>query len=140
MAALAHAELGDKAEAPRLEEHAAEIASMGGPFEKEPALLRLALLRGDLDRAESLLAADPVHDFHDIDYPAARLDAFVALRNRDGAEAEAPRALSLGGYTEPFALRALGVLREERSLVERAVARFEALDLKRRAEETRALM
>ncbi len=140
MAALAHAELGDDAEARRLEEHAAVVASMGGPFEKEPALLRLALLRGDLDRAEELLAANPTHDFHDIDYPAARLDVFVALRDRNGVEAEAPGALGSGGYTEPFALRALGVLREERALVEQAMARFEELGLTRRAEETRALM
>jgi DNA-binding SARP family transcriptional activator len=139
MAALAHAELGDEAVARRLEEHAAEIASMGGPFEKEPALLRLALLRGDLAWAEDLVAANPVHDFHDVDYPAARLDAFVALRDQERAEAEAPQALRSGGYTEPFALRALGVLREERPLVERALARFEELGLTRRAEETRVL-
>lgn len=139
MAAFAHAQLGDEAEARRLEEYAAQVASTGGPFEKEPALLRLALLRDDLDRAEDLVAADPVHDVHDVDYPAARLDAFVALRDRKRAEAEAPRALKSGGYTEPFALRTLGILREEPSLVERAALRFEELDLTRRAEETRAL-
>ena len=140
MAALARAELGDAGEAERLEERASAAASMGGPFEKEPSLIRLALVRRDLGAAERLVAANPELDIYDIDYPAARLDAFLALRDRERAEAEAPAALSVGGYTEPFALRALGGLREERPLVERAAARFEELGLSRRAAETRALL
>jgi class 3 adenylate cyclase len=140
MAALAHAELGDEAEARRLEEHATAIPATGGPFEKEPSLIRLALLRGDLGMAERLVAANPEVDFYDIDYPAARLDAFVALRDSERGEAEGPRALRSGGYTEPFALRALGILREERSLVDQAAARFEELGLAWRADETRALV
>jgi hypothetical protein len=100
----------------------------------------LALLRGDLGAVERLVAANPAVDFYDIDYPAARLDAFAALRDRERAEAEAPPVLRSGGYAEPFALRAIGVLREERSLVERAVARFEELGLGWRARETRSLL
>ena len=87
---------------------------MQGPLAKEPALLRLALLRGDLEAVERLLAANPAIDFFDIDYPAARLDALAAVGDRRRVEDEASRALDLGGYVEPFALRALGAVREER--------------------------
>jgi class 3 adenylate cyclase len=138
MAALAHAQLGDDREARRLEERAADALAVGGPLAKEPALLRLALLRGDLEAAERLLAANPEIDFYDVDYPAARLDALAAVGDRRGVEAEAARALEVGGYVEPFALRALGVVREERPLVERAATRFEELGLAWRAAETRA--
>ncbi|HYN49607.1 MAG TPA: hypothetical protein VES62_01675, partial [Thermoleophilaceae bacterium] len=67
-------------------------------------------------------------------------DALAAVRDRPGVEAEASRALDVGGYVEPFALRALGAVREERPLVERAAIRFEELELAWRATETRALL
>ena len=139
MAALAHAQLGNHAEARRLEELAAESLTVQGPLSKEPALLRLALLRGDLGLAERILTEEPAVDFFDVDYPAARLDALAALRDRPGVETEAPRALELGGYVEPFALRALGVVRGECELLDRAAIRFEELELGWRAAETRAL-
>jgi hypothetical protein len=139
MAALAHAQRGDEREARRLEELAAESLTVQGPLGKEPSLLRLALLRGDLEAVERLLAQNPSIDFWDVDYPAARLDALAALRDRRGVEADASRALDLGGYVEPFALRALGLVRQDRPLVERAATRFEQLGLAWRATETRAL-
>jgi DNA-binding SARP family transcriptional activator/tetratricopeptide (TPR) repeat protein len=140
MAALAHAQLGNDHEARRLEELAGKSLTVHGPLAKEPALLRLALLRGDLEVVERLLAVNPTIDFFDVDYPAARLDALAAVCDRPGVEAEAARALDVGGYVEPFALRALGAVREERPLVERAATRFEQLGLAWRATETRALL
>ena len=74
MAALTHAYLGNDREARRLEELAAESLTVQEPLAKEPALLRLALLRGELEAVERLLAANPTIDFFDIDYPTARLD------------------------------------------------------------------
>jgi hypothetical protein len=138
MAALAHGQLGQDGEARRLEELAAESLTVQGPLAKEPALLRLALLRGDLETAERSLAENPAIDFFDVDYPAARLDTLAALGDRRGVEAEAPRALEVGGYVEPFAVRALGCVREEPALLDRAAARFEELGLGWRAAETRA--
>jgi hypothetical protein len=140
MAALAHAHLGSDREARRLEELAAESLTVQGPLAKEPAMLRLALLRGDLEAVERLLAASPTIDFFDIDYPAAQLDALAALGDRRRVEDEASRALDLGGYVEPFALRALGAVRQERPLMERAATRFDELGLAWRATETRALL
>ena len=137
MAALAHGQLGEDDEARRLEELAADSLSVQGPLSKEPALLRLALLRGDLESAERILAEKPEVDFFDVDYPAARLDALAAVGDRAGVEAEASRALKFGGYVQPFAVRALGLVREEPELLERAAARFDELGLGWRAAETR---
>jgi class 3 adenylate cyclase len=138
MAALAHAQLGDDREARRLEELAADSLTLQGPLAKEPALLRLAMLRGDLETLEELLALNPEIDFFDVDYPAARLDGLAAVDDRRGVEAEAPRALDVGGYVEPFAMRALGKVRRDRSLLDLAGTRFEELGLGWRAAETRA--
>jgi hypothetical protein len=140
MAALACAQLGDDEQATVLEREAERFEVVGGPIAREPALLRLALLREDLATAERLLDADPGAGLWDVDYRAARLDGLVRLGKRNGVEAEAPAALRLGGYVEPFALRALGLVREEPDLMERAIERFELLGLGWRAEETRALI
>ena len=56
MAALAHAQLGDEREARRLEEQALGAVEVSGPASREPAMLRLALLRGDLESVKQLLA------------------------------------------------------------------------------------
>jgi hypothetical protein len=45
--------------------------------------------------------------------------------------------LETGTYLEPFALRALGVVRDDEPLVERAAARFEAMGLTWHAAQTR---
>ena len=137
MVALAHAQLGQEGEALRLEERAAELLTVGGPLAKEPALLRLALLRGDLETVERLLAVQPEIDFWDIDYPAARLDALAAVGDRPRVENEAAAAIDVGGYVAPFALRALGTVRGDDALREQAAERFERLGLGWRAEETR---
>jgi hypothetical protein len=54
-------------------------------------------------------------------FEAARLDGLAALRDRDGVEAEVPPYLRAGTYLEPFALRALGIVREDEALVDRAL-------------------
>jgi class 3 adenylate cyclase/tetratricopeptide (TPR) repeat protein len=137
MAGLAHAQLGDDHGARRLEELAAESLTVQGPLAKEPALVRLAMLRGDLETLERLLGENPEIDFWDVDYPAARLDGLAALGDRVGVEAEAPRALDVGGYVEPFAMRALGTVREDSALLNQAVTLFDDLGLSWRAAETR---
>ena len=64
----------------------------------------------------------------------------MALRDREGVEAEAPPLLRPGSYLEPFAMRALGIVREDDDLVEQATARFEAMGLDWHAAETRRLV
>jgi hypothetical protein len=69
-----------------------------------------------------------------------RLDGLAALRDRPAVEAEAAPHLRPSRYLEPFALRALGVVREDETLIARSLAAFEELELAWHAEQTRALL
>ena len=67
--------------------------------------------------AREALDADPgPYPWTDVDYAPARLDGLAAVGDRAGVEAEAPPLLRAGGYGEPFALRALGLVRGDRAL------------------------
>jgi len=129
MLALGRACLGDDREARRLEEAAAGALAVGGPLGREPALLRLAMVRGDRAAIEALLEANAGPDFWDVGYRAARLDALVLIGDAARVEAEAEAAMAVGGYLEPFALRALGVVRGHSELRADAAARFAAMGL-----------
>jgi class 3 adenylate cyclase/tetratricopeptide (TPR) repeat protein len=137
--ALGAAHLGDDQEAVRLVEAAHGGALVFGPWEREPAVLRLALLRGDLEAAERIVETLPATDPFGVDGPAARLDALAALGDRKRVEEEAALFLDEPSYTRPFALRALGRLRDDSGLIERAAAEFEQMSLGWRVDETRAL-
>jgi class 3 adenylate cyclase/DNA-binding SARP family transcriptional activator len=138
--ALGFAHLGNEREARRLEEQARASAIVAGPPEREPALLRLALLHGDLEEAEQILKQlAPSGDVWGLDAAAARLDALVALGDRLRVEEEAAPFLENQSYTRPFAVRALGIVRDDEQLVDQAVARFEAMGLDWQAAETRRL-
>jgi hypothetical protein len=67
------------------------------------------------------------------------LDGLTALRDRERVEAEALPLQRPSTYLEPFALRALGIVREDAALIEQATARFEAMGLDWHAAETRRL-
>jgi class 3 adenylate cyclase/tetratricopeptide (TPR) repeat protein len=137
--ALGLARLGDERQARRLEEIGRTTAVVGGPPEVEPALLRLALLRGDEAEARRILEAAPAMvGPWGVDGSAARLDALLALGEAERAAEEAAPFLEEPSYTQPFALRALGRVRKEPELLERAAAAFEAMGLGWRAEETRS--
>ena len=115
-------------------------AVVAGPPEREPALLRLALLRGDLEEVgahprSAPRGRRPVR----LRQRAARLDALVALGDRDRVEEEAAPFLDGESYTRPFALRALGIVRGDKALTAQALAGFEAMGLAWHAEEMRAL-
>ena len=138
--ALGLTHVGEEAEARRLEEQARAVAVVYGPLEREPALLRLALLRGDLDEVERILERLPAVDPWGLDAPAARLDALVALGDRTRVEEEAAPFLEEESYYRPFALRALGLVRDDGALVEGALAGFEAMGLQWQAERTRVLL
>jgi hypothetical protein len=139
--ALGCAQLGNQREARRLEEEALACVVVAGPPEREPALLRLALLRGDFDEVLRILEHLPASgDAWGLDAAAARLDALAALGDRARVEEEAQPFLAGESYTRPFALRALGRVRRDRELIAEALARFEAMGLDRQAAETRALI
>ena len=106
-----------------------------------PRLL-LALHRGDLETVESLLGEPAVRasNWFYLSSMAAHLDGLAALGAREHVEREAARTLQPGTYLEPFAIRALGLVREDEALVEEAVGRFEAFGLDWHAARTRALL
>ena len=137
--ALATALGGDQAEARRLEEDADSLGMKGYGLTMEAPRLRIALLRGDRARAEELLESGEAMYFAYTAAQAARLDAFVALDDRGRIEEEAPALLRPNSYLEPFALRALGVARQDAELLGRALARFESMRLDWHAGQTRAL-
>ena len=68
------------------------------------------------------------------------LDALAALGDREHIEVEAPKWLQQGALAEPFALRALGIARGDRALLEQALERFEAMGISWHAEQTRDLL
>jgi hypothetical protein len=138
--ATASALAGDEDEARRLEGKARGIGMEGGRWYHgwfDPPEIRLTLARHELGALAELAV-------HDLDWewePASTfLDALAALGDRERIEAEAPKWLQPGSFSEPFALRALGVARDDRALLRQALARFRAMDLSWHAEQTRHLL
>ena len=138
--ALAAARAGDDAETRRLEGAAEAVDMEGYGLTIDAPRLWLALLRGDLETVEELLELPLGLGYTAISARAARLDGLAALRESARLEEEAPPLLRPSTYLEPFALRALGIVREDPKLVEQALARFAAMGLEWHAEETRTLL
>ncbi len=140
--ALAHAHLGNEDAAAWLEAEAEELAGQGFGMALDAPRIRLALHRGDLERASELLGLAPgirSKTWYFLSSIATRIDALAALADRERVEEEAPTLLRPETYLEPFALRALALVRADDALAERAIARFEALGLGWHAAETRKL-
>jgi class 3 adenylate cyclase len=138
--ALANAYEGEEHEARRLEEQAAVHAMQGYGTVIGAPRQQLALHRGDTDAAATLLGEPAVRrtTWFFMSSLATHFDALAALGETARMEAETRRYLQPGSYLEPFALRALGAVRQDRTLVERAADRFEALGLAWHAARTRA--
>jgi class 3 adenylate cyclase len=131
---------GDEEEARRLEAKAYELGMEGGRWYQgwfEPPQIRLALARHELGKVAELAP----HEFDWEWEPVSTfLDALAALADRERIEAEAPKWLQAGTFAEPFALRALGIARGDRALLQQALERFGAMDLTWHAEQTRHLL
>jgi class 3 adenylate cyclase len=143
LCALARLYDGEEAEARRLEEQADDLGMEGFGMILDGPRLRLALARGDLARVEQLLAEtskpSSIHTTFFLNSTAIWLDGLAAIGDRQRVEADALPLLKPNTYLEPFALRALGFVREDESLLEQAVNRFEAMRLDWHAAETRKL-
>jgi hypothetical protein len=125
---LAHALAGDEARAVELERAANEL-EMESPSLIAPRI-RLAFARSDLDGVRSILEENPRPTlWFGLGLQSARLDALAALRDTAQVEREAPPYLGSRVYLEPFALRALGIVRDDAALLEQADERFAALGL-----------
>lgn len=140
--ALAAAHAGDDETARRYERRANEVATEGYDFALAAPRIWLALLRKEIVKADGLEAADLARGqtWYAVPAAAARLDALSALKERSLVERDAPPFLRPGIYLEPFAMRALGVVREDEALIEQAVDRFEAIGLTWQAEQSRKLL
>jgi class 3 adenylate cyclase len=137
MCALAHVHLGADAEARRLEQVAADLRMEGYRFLAPRVKVEIATLRGDMAEVERILGTWSPLGLDDVEGLATRLDALVALGRRDDIEAEAPALVIPGSYIEPFALRALGTIRDDREMILQAVSRFEAMGLTWHADRTK---
>jgi hypothetical protein len=140
--ALAHAYLGNTEEARRLEKAADSLGESHGGLLDAPRV-RLALHRGDLAEVERLLEESetrPAKLIRSTKFApvAARLDALAALGD-DRVEEEASGLLRPNTYLEPFARRALGLVRGDNRLLEQAANEFKALGLEWHEAQTRKL-
>jgi class 3 adenylate cyclase len=139
--ALAAAYTGDERASRHYERRAEAVATEG--YEAVLAAPRtwLQLLRGEVDDVVPLEKPDLARIQHEFALPtaAARLDALGTLRERAVVERDAPALLQPGTYLEPFALRALGAVRDDASLIEQAADGFDAIGLSWHAEQSRRL-
>jgi class 3 adenylate cyclase len=139
--AVAQALAGHDNESRRLEEEAESLEMKGYPTMLDPPRLQLALARGDLDRVRLLVSDAPTARSFWFGLAAyiARWDGLAALRDRERVEEECAPLMEARDFRGPFALRALGIVREDKSLIEQAAARFAALKLDWHAAQTRAM-
>jgi len=142
--AVAHAYGGGHEAARQLEQRALEIALEGFGFRLFGPRVRLALLRDELETVEHMLGEDVARRGHDWMFTSAmvstRLDGLLALGRLDEVEREAAPLLSVEAVLRPFALRALGVARQDDVLLRAALEGFESYGLGFHAEETRLVL
>lgn len=130
--ALAWQHAGAEEEARGLETKADELGMEGYEYSQQPPRLRLALARRERPDAGPPIGSSGGHVLtFGLSHLSARLDAVEALTNE---------LLEPTTYLEPFALRALGIVREDQELVAQALARFEAMRIDWHAAETRRLI
>jgi class 3 adenylate cyclase len=138
--AAGSAQAGDEDEARRLEAKANGLGMEGGRWYEgwfEPPRIRLALARHETSKLTELTAADFDWEWEPV---TTYLDALAALGDRERIEAEAPNWLQPGTLAEPFALRALGIARDDPALLRQALERFKAMELSWPAEQTSSLL
>jgi hypothetical protein len=138
--ATASALAGKAYEARRLESKAQGIGMEGDRWYQgwfEPPQIRLALARHELGKVAEFTAPEFDWEWEPV---STFLDALAALGDRERIEAEAPNWLQQGTFAEPFALRALGIARGDRALLQQALGRFELMGLSWHAEQTRRLL
>jgi hypothetical protein len=137
LCAVAWAHEAEEERARELERAADELGLEGYEYALDAPRLRLALLRGDRRAAERLLDVRPPKTYTiGPGVIAARLDGLAAVGDRARVEVEAAPLLRPGIYLEPFALRALGIVRGDQTLIEQAIGRFQAMRLDWHAIET----
>jgi class 3 adenylate cyclase/tetratricopeptide (TPR) repeat protein len=142
LCALAHEHVGDKGAGRELEQRARELWMEGYGLVLDATLLKLALARGDLAEVERLCEAGfklRRQTWFFVSAITARIEALAALRRVDELEEAVATFSRPKTVLEPFALRALGIAKQDRRLLLQAVELFESFGLDWHAERTRAL-
>ena len=137
--ALAAEMIGDEPDSKRLEKAAYATGMEGYAFATEGPRIWLALARGNLEEARRLvegLEPELLKPWSG-EIRCALFDVLAALGERKRVEEDAPDWITRGGYPAPFALRALGLVREDEGLVERGAQGFDDLGLAWHAQRTR---
>jgi hypothetical protein len=130
--AVAAESCGDSETARRYEERAQEVAPEGYEAMLAAPRARLALLRGQVDDVDSLVGPLDLGEgriWFALQSASARLDGLAAARDGERLEREARPFLGRRSYLQPFALRALGIVREDRQMIEQARVVFESMGL-----------
>jgi hypothetical protein len=125
-----------------LEAAADELENVGYGATLATPRARIALLREELDRLEELLADEDWlqrQTWFSLPAAATRLDAAAILGSEAEIESTAARLSRPRSYLEPFAVRALGIVRDEEDLLARADALFRGLGLDWHAGQTEEL-
>lgn len=140
--AVARELVGDRERSAELEALAEELKSEGHGAALATPRARLALVRERLDLLEELLADEEwLHrqTWFALPAAAARLDALAVIGSQDDTEVAARLLAPPASYVEPFSLRALGIVREDETLLRRSQERFSALGLAWHAGQTDTL-
>jgi hypothetical protein len=141
LCAVARENAGDADRAAELEARADELETEGHGISIVTPRARLALARGRLDVLELLLADQDWltgQTWFALPGAAARLDALAVIGDAKDVE-EATRVFA-APYVEPFALRALGIVRHDEALLRKAGERFAVLGLRWHSDQTPVLM
>ncbi len=142
LCALANEWLGHPERSRELEARADEMEAEGFGAVLATPHARLAMARGQLDRLEELLADEEWLErqtWFSLPAAAARLDTLAIVGTTSDIDEAAARLGRPNSYLEPFALRALGIVREDEGLLGRADERFRALRLDWYAGQTDSL-
>jgi class 3 adenylate cyclase len=131
--------VGDASDSRRLEKAAYATGMEGYAFATDGPRIWLALARGNMDEARRLVEGlEPeLLESWSGEIRCALFDALASLGEQKRVEEDAPEWITRGGYPRPFALRALGLVREDNNLVEQAAQAFDALGLAWHAQQTR---
>ncbi len=141
MSALGMLHGGDVDEAARLVAKSESIGMVGYEGFLSDSAMALAIARGERDELQDIVNSVEQRYFTPGAWErwATLLDGLAMLGDRERIEADAPQWIRPDSYVAPFAVRALGVVRQDRDLLADAIARFEAMGLTWHAEQTRLM-
>jgi hypothetical protein len=142
LCALANEWVGRSDRSRELQARADEIETEGYGATLATPRARIALARGELDQLDELLSDEEWlqrQPLFSLPAAAARLDALAVIGKPAAVQEAAAQLGRPKSYLEPFALRALGIVREDEQLLSQANERFRKLRLDWHAGQTARL-